>query len=134
MVPTVTGVVVEFFQTTGYELAGFEETAAAICGFHGFSLEICWIESKEKPPRERAVNCCKLDRNCRDSPETRKPPSGGYLRTCMTGFLVLPRTQPLVINVASSTVTPHASHVRESCHAPTSLASPSCRALSVKWQ
>jgi hypothetical protein len=23
---------------------------------------------------------------CRDSPETRKPPSGGYLRMCLTGF------------------------------------------------
>jgi hypothetical protein len=30
----VTGVRAEFIQATGYELAGSEETAVAICGFH----------------------------------------------------------------------------------------------------
>jgi hypothetical protein len=34
MVPNITGVRVEFFQATGYELAGSEETAIAIRGFH----------------------------------------------------------------------------------------------------
>ena len=64
MVPNVTGVRVEFVQATGYELAGSEE----ICRCHSWipcasPLNFVWIESKEKPPRERAVNECRLDRN-----------------------------------------------------------------------
>ena len=50
---------------------------------------------------------------CRDSPETRKPPSGGYLRMCLTRFLVLPGTQPLVIDVVISTVTLHGGYLRQ---------------------
>src|SRR5271169_1600922 len=50
---------------------------------------------------------------CRDSPETRKPPSGGYLTMCLTGFLALPRSQRLVINDARSTVTPYAGQLRK---------------------
>src|ERR1022692_2342674 len=34
MVPNVTEVRAEFVQATGYELAGSEKTAVAICGFH----------------------------------------------------------------------------------------------------
>lgn len=71
----------EFVQATGYELPGSEETVVAIDRFHVlFPLKFVRIESKKKPPRERAINRCRLGGNLPDSPETRKPPSGGYLR------------------------------------------------------
>jgi hypothetical protein len=78
MVPNVTGVRAEFVQATGYEVAGSEETAVVIRGFHVLVPgSFVWIESNEKPPRERTVNECWLHRNLSDSPETIKPPSGG---------------------------------------------------------
>ena len=75
MMSDVGRVWVEFVQATGYELAGSEETVVAIGRFHVLFLEIRSDRIQKKPPRERAINRCRLDGNLPDSPETRKPPS-----------------------------------------------------------
>src|SRR5271166_1771990 len=89
-VPNVTGVRVEFVQATGCELAGSEDTGVVIRGFHVLLLRN-WFGSspkKNRPVKGRSMNVGRTQA-CRDSPETRKPPSGGYLRMDPLCFLEL---------------------------------------------